>query len=382
MPGRSTLARRLRKQSVDTVDRAMKELVGLGAVSVEHRRDGTRQLTNRYLVRTLPAKGGRSDAAAPSTPAAPPAAVPASVNSAATLPGRNSAAGGTGAVGPGRSDAAPRAAGMRPDPEFFTQSPALPPPAPTAAPTPERLAGGEGDPNSQLLTACGINDLDRFAAEVQRLRRDLGQPSVRWSGPCLVAALQLAVKVRSWPAMAARQALLTVAADGRTRSPMRLAEAGPWWNHAAKQILQRTPQEQAELDGLEHLLADCDDRALLQREARSQLSAEGVPLNRLTVARRAARLLEHKTEQADSPPAASRALNPIGRSANSRSPMPRRRAPVLPRATSANPSHMISTDAAEIPAHPTDSLNQGRFRLLTPGPASGANQGGVGLASM
>jgi Holliday junction resolvase len=35
----------------------MKELVGLGAVSVEHRRDGTRQLTNRYLVRTLAEEG-------------------------------------------------------------------------------------------------------------------------------------------------------------------------------------------------------------------------------------------------------------------------------------------------------------------------------------
>ena len=299
MPGRSTLARRLRKQSVDTVDRAMKELVGLGAVAVEHRRDGTRQLTNRYLVRTLLEKGGRSDAATPGTPAAPPAAVSASVSSAAAAPGRNSAAGGTVAAGPGRSDAAPRAAGMRPNPEFFTQSPALPPPAPTAAPTPGRLAAGEGDPNSQLLTACGIDDLDGFAAEIQRLRRDLGQPSVRWSGPCLVAALQLAVKVRSWPATAARQALLLVAADGRTRSPMRLAEAGPWWDHAAKQILQRTPQEQAELDGLERLLADCDDRALLQREARTQLSAEGVPLNRLTVARRAARLLERQTQQAE-----------------------------------------------------------------------------------
>jgi hypothetical protein len=160
---------------------------------------------------------------------------------------------------------------------------------------------GEQDPNSQLLTACGIGDLDGFAGEVQRLRRDLGQPSVRWSGPCLLAALQLAVKVRSWPATAVRQALLLVAADGRTRSPMRPAEAGPWWDSAAKQILQRTPPEQAELNGLEHLLADCDDRALLQREARSQLSAERVPLNRLTVARRAARLLERQTQEADRP---------------------------------------------------------------------------------
>src|SRR5690348_16651160 len=37
MPGRATLARRLRKNSTDTVDRAMRELVGVGAVHVEHR---------------------------------------------------------------------------------------------------------------------------------------------------------------------------------------------------------------------------------------------------------------------------------------------------------------------------------------------------------
>lgn len=37
MPGRATLARRLHKTSTDTVERALKELVALGAVTVEHR---------------------------------------------------------------------------------------------------------------------------------------------------------------------------------------------------------------------------------------------------------------------------------------------------------------------------------------------------------
>ncbi len=178
---------------------------------------------------------------------------------------------------------------------------------------------GEEDPNSQLLAACEIDDLDGFAGEVQRLRREQGQPSVRWSGPCLLAAVQLAVKVRGWPASAVRQALLLVAADPRTRSPMRLAEAGPWWDHAAKQTLTRTPQEQAELDGLERLLADCDDRALLQREARTQLAAAGEPITRLSVARRAARLLESQTQQTDRSqnrrPPASCAQSPTRRSA-------------------------------------------------------------------
>ena len=52
---------------VDSVDRAMKELVGLGAVSVEHRREGTRRLTNRYLVRTLAEKGGPQRCSHPSS---------------------------------------------------------------------------------------------------------------------------------------------------------------------------------------------------------------------------------------------------------------------------------------------------------------------------
>ena len=48
MPGRATLARRLRKKSVDTIDRALRELVAIGAVTIEHRFDGGQRLTNRY----------------------------------------------------------------------------------------------------------------------------------------------------------------------------------------------------------------------------------------------------------------------------------------------------------------------------------------------
>lgn len=45
MPSRATLARRLRKRSTDTVDRALRELVDLGAVSVpEH----TRRIPRRH----------------------------------------------------------------------------------------------------------------------------------------------------------------------------------------------------------------------------------------------------------------------------------------------------------------------------------------------
>ena len=52
MPARTTLAARLHKKSVDTVDRALAELVRLGAVQVENRFSGGQRLTNRYRIRT------------------------------------------------------------------------------------------------------------------------------------------------------------------------------------------------------------------------------------------------------------------------------------------------------------------------------------------
>lgn len=52
MASRSTLARRMHKESTDTIDRALKALVGIGAVTVEHRHDGAQRLTNAYHVRT------------------------------------------------------------------------------------------------------------------------------------------------------------------------------------------------------------------------------------------------------------------------------------------------------------------------------------------
>jgi hypothetical protein len=61
MPSRSTLARRLCKRSTDSVDRAMKELVGIGTVQIEHRYEGGQRLTNAYRVRT-------SRPAAPTSP--------------------------------------------------------------------------------------------------------------------------------------------------------------------------------------------------------------------------------------------------------------------------------------------------------------------------
>src|SRR5215218_875707 len=54
MPGRRLLASRLHKRSRDNVDRALKELVGIGAVLVQHRRQAPVNLTNRYVIRSTP----------------------------------------------------------------------------------------------------------------------------------------------------------------------------------------------------------------------------------------------------------------------------------------------------------------------------------------
>jgi len=276
MPGRVLLARRLHR-SVDTVDRALKELTAAGILTIEHRTQAGRTLTNRYHLRTHDPDGA-------------------------------CAQGRTGAAPPSRSPAAPRAAAVRPDPEVPTETPPPPttpePSGSTADPVPagveEDLPPRRSDAGRQaeLLGACHITDVDALTATVQGLRRDVGQPSIRWSAPCLLAAVQFAVTVRSRPAAHVRDALLLVAADPHTRSPMRLAEAGPWWDHAERPGLTRTQQEQDELDGLEATLADADDRAALQRTARQQLTAEHEPVTRLTVARRACRLLEQQTRDA------------------------------------------------------------------------------------
>ena len=81
-----------------------------------------------------------------------------------------------------------------------------------------------------MATECGIDDWPGFVAEIQQVRRQLGAPATRWAGPCLAAALQLATRGRGWPPEQAAQSLRRVAADPKTRSPMRVAEAGPWWD--------------------------------------------------------------------------------------------------------------------------------------------------------
>lgn len=244
MPSRATLARRLRKRSVDTVDRAMKELVALGAVVVERRRDGKQNLTNRYHVRT--SGPGRTAAATRDSP----------------RPGRTGAASGTptDAATPDRTDAATPAETLRPDPEHVTQEH----PPPTWA---------------------------EVAARCQELRTSLGQPTARWSAHSVGLAMQRCQE-RGWPMELAERALLVVAADPVSRSPLRVAEAGPWWDQANPPpgpIAGGVPdlaELEARLDALD------GERLVLQQRARAALTAEGVPLTRTTVLRKAVALMD------------------------------------------------------------------------------------------
>ena len=99
---------------------------------------------------------------------------------------------------------------------------------------------------------------------------------------------------RGWPAKQIQPALLTLAADRETRSPMRVAEAGPWWD--------QPPPSPPELDGVDlaALEAELDDipeqRPALQAKARDELASEHLPVTRATVTARAVQIL-HRSRQ-------------------------------------------------------------------------------------
>jgi len=273
MPSRALLGRRLHR-SVDSIDRALRELVSAGIVRIEHRHDGRQYRSNRYHVRTTnpirsaPAEGadggGRRSAATPVT---------------ADRGGR------TGVATPGRRSAVRVAADLRPYPEVLTQRQ---PPPPLASTVP---AANDRD----LLTTCGIDDLEAVSGRCVKLRTALGRPTARWTPKCLLIAIKLAT-VRGWPPTDVVQALLAVAADPDTRSPARLAEAGPWWD--------TTPADTAEdagddLGELEARLAELGGhRPALQAQARAELSSEGMPLTRATVTRRAIAILDRQDQPA------------------------------------------------------------------------------------
>ncbi len=283
MPSRATLARRLRR-SVDAVDRAMRQLSESGIVRIEHRRCGEQFLSNRYHVRT-------------SQPPPPPVEGGGRIVAATPEPGREG--GRTSAATPGRTSAARVAADLRPDREISTES--TPPPPPSHGPRPAGTAVEEAD--RQLLGSCGITDLPALAERCAASRRVLGKPSARWTPRCLAVVIRLAVVGKGWPAATVADALQTIARDPETRSPARVAEAGPWWD--ATILGSDLRLEAAELAELEWRLSESGGlRPLLQAEARRQLADEGLPVTRHTVARRAAALLEARAADTRTPPEA------------------------------------------------------------------------------
>ncbi|MBI4939657.1 MAG: hypothetical protein HY830_02785 [Actinobacteria bacterium] len=320
MPSRRLLAERLRKRSTDTVDRAMKELVAVGAVAVERRRRGPVNLTNRYVVRAVApgssaskppgapdalsgraacpdtrgggGGGGRRSAATPSQPAVPRTAASARARAGVGGGGRISAARGS------RISAARMAAGLRPDPEFLTQR-KNPPPRPSTRSTagccgPGRSSEEAEQHRAAVLDALGHPDLADVAARCHDLRAQLGLPARLWTETALLDVLADAVLERGMASGIAVPALLELAADPATRSPARLACPGPWWELPATGRPSDAENDAAsnELALLEARLAEADgDRVRLQRLAREQLRAERHPVTRLAVARRACSLL-------------------------------------------------------------------------------------------
>ena len=291
MPSRKLLAVRLHR-SVDAIDRAVRELVDTGLVRIEHRRDGRRNLTNRYHLTTTDPQGSRSGGGRGSAPT--PSATPQVDPDAQPGEGRGSAGSRTSAATPdasgGRGSAGRVAAELRPDPEKKTQEP--PPPTPSR-PSNAATTWREED----VLTRCAITDLDVLVDRCRRARQALDKPTGRWTRHTLIAAIQLAL-TRGWPPPLIESALLTVAGDPDTRSPMRLAEAGPWWD---------THPTSAEPSGLHDidlaaLEAELDDvaghRPALQAQARAELTEERLPLTRATVVARAVQILHRTREDA------------------------------------------------------------------------------------
>ena len=281
MPSRRLLAQRLHR-STDSIDRAMRELVDVGIVRVEHRRRGRLNLTNRYHLRTTDPRGAGEGGRSPAATLDGPGTVVEGRES-----GRRTAATRTAAATlSSRTSAARVAADVRPDPEKKTQRTPPPPPTPST----------KGDPpppgvEEERLAAAGISDLEALARRCQDARRALGLPTGRWGERHLAAAVQLAL-IRGWPPALVQPALLTVAVDPGTRSPMRLAEAGPWWDqppHPGVPPAVDVAELEAELDDVAHL------RPTLQAQARAELTAEHLPLTRSTVITRAVQIL-HRTD--------------------------------------------------------------------------------------
>ena len=135
--------------------------------------------------------------------------------------------------------------------------------------------------HDQLLEDCGLvpsETWDRYVEDVRTTRSRAGQPLARWSAAHLLTALELAVRGRGWPAEHAAAALLQVATDPTTRSPSRLAEAGPWWDQPEPEDAASAPAEVVDTDALERELDAVDGmRTRLQAQARATSPVTATP---------------------------------------------------------------------------------------------------------
>ncbi len=207
-------------------------------------------------------------------------------------------------------DAAGVAAPVRHNPEHFTQST-------TTSSTPQTRDDSEavGVVNrwrveeDRFLERLGIADADAFTAEVGErcaatpAGRRRGGRGRRWSPPCRPRS-----KPAAGPRSTPRQRCGSSPPTPPPAHPMRVAEAGPWWDDAAPQHRPRNPSgltprggaDELSLEQVEAELAEADGlRVHLQADARQQLRAERQPVTRATVLRRAHQLLQlHRRDAA------------------------------------------------------------------------------------
>ena len=160
MPSRALLTRRLHKSSVDTVDRAIRELTVLGAVVVERRREGTRNLTDGYRLRTSDPAAGPVLRAVAGEVEAGPRGDKLDGSTVVEGGGRMRAATPTEAARGSRMDRGRLTADLRPDPEWFTER-TTPPPDPRPADDGPLLAAGLND---ALLSPADKTNCDKVVA--------------------------------------------------------------------------------------------------------------------------------------------------------------------------------------------------------------------------
>ena len=111
-----------------------------------------------------------------------------------------------------------------------------------------------------------------------------------------MVVIRLAVTGKGWPAEGVAAALLEVAKDP-TRSPARVAEAGPWWDAILETDLRVDARELAELEW--RLAESGGRRPAIQAQARRELAAEGLPVSRAGVARRGCQILDRTPTTSD-----------------------------------------------------------------------------------